>query len=193
MARESRIRGGRVARMSDISGGSARSRARISTRREKGPAHEDRRKGEDHTDRGISRSRDSGCAIYCSASRFVNLQAFRRARAFTQSEQFGVRMACLRFGAGGLALCGAERQGRNGAHRTDPVRQASLSKAEASHPHSKVFTSLDARQYSDGGGDPARFNQSRQAAPGGVFPFSSRAFPEPGRRDSGDGQAWSGD
>ena len=33
------------------------------------------------------------------------------------SLQYGVRMACLRFGAGGLAVCGAERQDWHGAHR----------------------------------------------------------------------------
>ncbi len=56
------------------------------------------------------------------------------------ASQFGVRMACLRFGAGGLALCGAERQAGNGAHRVDTVRQASLAKAEASRPHSIFFS-----------------------------------------------------
>ncbi len=59
------------------------------------------------------------------ASRFVNLYSFGRAPVF----------------------CGAERQDKNWAYRIDPVRQASLSKAEASHPHSKVFTNPDARRY----------------------------------------------
>ena len=45
--------------------------------------------------------------------------------------------ACLRFGVGGLALCGAERQAGNPSRTWDTVRRASLSKAEASRPHSK--------------------------------------------------------
>ena len=83
--------------------------------------------------------------LYCRVSRFVKQHAFGQTHGLTRSEQFGVRMACLRFRAGGLALCGAERRVENGVHQYDPVRQASLSKAEASRPHSKFSTNPYAR------------------------------------------------
>ncbi len=83
--------------------------------------------------------------------------------------------ACLRFGAGGLALCGAEQLARDGAHRVDPVRQASLSKAEASRPHSKFFTNPHTRQYITGRGKPPR-----RYLPMRLFPYpksSATGFP----------------
>ncbi len=54
----------------------------------------------------------------------------------------------------------------------------------------KLWWNADVDDWS--GGNPERFNHSHQAAPGVVFPFLARIFPESERRENGKGRGWMG-